>query len=137
MTFQPDDKEKIKNKMNEYMEKRLSTQPIELPSAGSSFKRGDNFLPAQLIDQAGLKGYKIGGAEISTKHAGFIVNTGNATAQDVLDLVKIIKEKIYEKFKKEIKLEMRVIGEWKVFLDGLNLEQKWKGGCFYYYVVLY
>lgn len=105
------DKKKIQDKMDEYMKKRLNTQPIEKPSAGSSFKRGSDFIPAQLIDEAGLKGYRIGGAEISTKHAGFIINNGNATAQNVLELVETVKEKIYEKYKKELILEMRVIGE--------------------------
>ena len=64
-----------------------------------------------LIDEAGLKGYSIGDAEISEKHAGFIVNVGNATAKDVLDLIKYVKEKVYEKFKIEIKEEIRILGE--------------------------
>ena len=62
---------------------RKEKQPIQMPSAGSTFKRGNNFITAKLIDECGLKGYKIGDAEVSKKHAGFIVNTGNATAQDV------------------------------------------------------
>lgn len=103
--------EDIKATMNEYTKKRIETQPIDRPNAGSTFKRGDGFITAQLIDQAGLKGYSIGGAEVSTKHAGFIINNGTATAQDVLDLVEYVKKTIKEKFDKDIELEVKVIGE--------------------------
>ena len=104
-------KEEIKNKMDEYSKKRKSLQPLEFPSAGSSFKRQEGIITAKLIDECGLKGFKIGGAMVSQKHAGFIVNTGNATAKDVLDLIKYVKEKVYEKFKVEIKEEIRILGE--------------------------
>ena len=104
-------KKDIKNKIEEYTKYRLENQPIEFPSAGSTFKRGDDFVTAKLIDEAGLKGYSIGGAEISTKHSGFIINKGDATAKDVLDLVKYIKDKIKKKFDKEIELEIELIGE--------------------------
>ena len=104
-------KNDIQTKMNEYKIKRNKTQPIEYPSAGSSFKRQDGIITAKLIDECGLKGYKIGGAMVSEKHAGFIVNIGNATSKDVLDLIKYVKEKVYEKFKVEIKEEIRILGE--------------------------
>ena len=104
-------KEKINLKMKEFFEYRKDKQPIEFPSAGSTFKRGKDYITAQLIDKAGLKGYKIGGAEVSTKHAGFIVNTGNATSKDIIDLIEYIKQKVYEKFKKNIELEIKVLGE--------------------------
>ena len=104
-------KEEIKSKMDEYAKYRKEKQPIEYPSAGSTFKRGTDFITAKLIDEAGLKGYSIGGAKISEKHAGFIINTGNATAQDVLDLVKYVTDKVYEKFAKKIELEIKVLGE--------------------------
>ncbi len=104
-------KEKIQTKMNEYKVKRNKTQPIEYPSAGSSFKRQEGIITAKLIDECGLKGFKIGGAMVSEKHAGFIVNIGNATAKNVLDLIEYIKKKVYEKFKVEIKEEIRVLGE--------------------------
>ena len=104
-------KEEIKSKMNEYAQYRKEKQPIEFPSAGSTFKRGTDFITAKLIDEAGLKGYSIGGAKISEKHAGFIINTGNATAQDILDLVKYTTDKVYEKFGKKIELEIKVLGE--------------------------
>lgn len=104
-------KEQIKNKMDQYKNYRKEKQPIEYPSAGSTFKRGEDFITAKLIDEAGLKGYKIGDAEVSTKHAGFIINIGNATSKDILALIEYVKNTIKEKFKKEIELEIEVIGE--------------------------
>ncbi len=100
--------DQIKEKMDEYAKYRKEKQPIEYPSAGSTFKRGEDFITAKLIDEAGLKGYSIGGAQISKKHAGFIINTGNATAKDVLDLVKYTQDKILEKFGKKIELEVKI-----------------------------
>ena len=105
------DAEKIKVKMNEYKESRMQKQPIEFPSAGSTFKRGSNFITAKLIDECGLKGYSIGGAQVSTKHSGFIINNGNATAKDVLELIKYVQNSVQKKFDKEIQLEVEVIGE--------------------------
>ena len=104
-------KEEIKEKMDEFAKYRKEKQPIEMPSAGSTFKRGEDFITAKLIDEAGLKGFCIGGAEVSKKHSGFVVNKGNATAKDVLDLVKYIKEKVEEKFQKKIELEIKIIGK--------------------------
>ena len=102
--------QEIKSKLDEYAKSRKEKQPIEYPSAGSTFKRGDNFITAKLIDEAGLKGYSIGGAKISEKHAGFIINTGGATAQNVLDLAKYVTDKVYEKFGKKIEFEIKVLG---------------------------
>ena len=99
----------IKAKMDEYAQFRKEKQPIEYPSAGSTFKRGTDFITAKLIDDAGLKGYSIGGAKVSEKHAGFIINTGNATAQDVLDLAKYVTNKVYEKFGKKIEFEIKIV----------------------------
>lgn len=104
-------KDKIKQRMDEYSKSRKEKQPIEYPNAGSTFKRGDDFITAKLIDEAGLKGYSIGGAKISEKHAGFIINEENATAKDVLELVEYIQSKIYEKFEKKIELEVKILGE--------------------------
>lgn len=101
----------IKEKMDEFKKSRIEKQPIEFPSAGSTFKRGNDFITAKLIDECGLKGYKIGGAQVSDKHAGFVVNIGNATASDVLELVNVIKKRVLEKFDKKIELEIEVIGE--------------------------
>ena len=104
-------KEEIKQKMKDFAEWRKEKQPLEYPNAGSTFKRGDGFITAQLIDECGLKGTQIGGAQISNKHAGFIVNTGDATSDDVLELVELIKEEVLNKFGKEIQLEIEVIGD--------------------------
>ena len=102
--------EEIKAIIDSNMQSRKEKQPIEYPSAGSTFKRGTDFITAKLIDDAGLKGYTIGGAKVSEKHAGFIINTGNATAQDVLDLAKYVTDKVYEKFGKKIEFEIKVLG---------------------------
>lgn len=111
LKLQKADKEEIQARMEEYNKSRKEHQPIEKPSAGSTFKRGNDYITAQLIDQCGLKGLTVGGAQVSQKHAGFIVNTGNATANDVIKLVGIIKEKVYEKFNKKLELEIEIIGE--------------------------
>ena len=103
--------DEIKAKMDEYAQYRKTKQPIEYPSAGSTFKRGKDYITAKLIDDAGLKGYSIGDAVVSTKHSGFVINKGNASAKDVLDLVKYIKDTIEEKFNKHIELEIEVVGK--------------------------
>ncbi len=102
--------DEIKNKIDEYSKQRKEKQPIEFASAGSTFKRGNDFITAKLIDECGLKGYRIGRAEVSKKHAGFIINLDNATSNDVIKLINYVKEKVYEKFKKEIQLEIEIIG---------------------------
>ena len=101
----------ISKKMNENFESRKNKQPLNLPNAGSTFKRGNDFITAKLIDECGLKGFSIGGAQISEIHAGFVVNKGNATAKDVLDLVEHVKKVVYEKTGKIIELEIEVLGE--------------------------
>lgn len=111
IALQKGKKEEIKAKMEEYATYRKEKQPIEYPSAGSTFKRGTDFITAKLIDEAGLKGYAIGDAQIATKHAGFVINKGEATAKDVLALVKYAQDTIYQKFQKKIELEIEVIGE--------------------------
>lgn len=103
--------DEIKKKMDEFLQYRKEKQPIEYPNAGSTFKRGNDFITAQLIDQAGLKGYSIGDAQVSDKHAGFIINKGNATSDEILSLVKYVEKIIFEKFDKKIKLENIVLGE--------------------------
>lgn len=103
--------EEIKQNMERYKQMRLEKQPLEFPNAGSIFKRKEEMPTAKLIEEAGLKGYSIGGAEVSTKHAGFIVNKGNATAKDVLELIAYIQKIVEEKFNQLIELEIIVIGE--------------------------
>lgn len=104
-------KEEIKGKMEELLAERKEKQPWEYPSAGSTFKRKEGVITAKLIDECGLKGYSIGGAEVSKKHAGFVINKGNATAKDILDLIEYIKKNVYEKFNIEIEEEIEIIGE--------------------------
>jgi len=91
-------KNEITAKMDDFMSRRISKQPLEYPSAGSVFKRYPGRYTAQMIDEAGLKGASVGGAQVSEKHAGFIINTGSATCADVTELIRQIKEKIYEQF---------------------------------------
>ena len=104
-------KEEIQNKINENTTARREKQPIEFPSAGSTFKRKDGIITAKLIDECGLKGFKIGGAEVSKKHAGFIINSGNATADDVIKLADYIKKVVLEKTGIEIEKEVLIVGE--------------------------
>lgn len=111
LNFKKGEKENIKNIMNEYLQVRKEKQPIELPSAGSTFKRGEGYITAKLIDECGLKGYKVGDAQISEKHAGFVVNKGNATAEDVLKLINYTQKVVYEKTGKKIELELEILGE--------------------------
>ena len=101
--------EEIRSKMDEYATYRKEKQPIEYPSAGSTFKRGNDFITAKLIDECGLKGYQIGGAQVSEKHARFIINKGNATAEDVKQLMKYVEEQVYNKFGKKIEAEIEII----------------------------
>lgn len=103
--------EEIKQKMADYTRLREKNQPLDMPSAGSTFKRGNGFLTSLLIEQAGLKGKQIGGAAVSEKHGGFIVNKGGATARDVLELVNFVKREIKRINHKDIELEVEVIGE--------------------------
>lgn len=106
-------KQEIQQKMKIYKDYRKEHQPTEYPSAGSTFKRGEDYITAKLIDESGLKGYKVGDAEVSTRHAGFIINKGNATANDILNLIEYVKKVIYEKFGKKLDLEIQIIGEKK------------------------
>ena len=98
----------IKDKMKELMGKRSASQPLDLPSAGSAFKRPVGGYAAALIDQAGLKGYQVGGAAISTKHAGFAVNLGDATAEDVKNLLQQVSDMVFEKSGIRLEPEVRI-----------------------------
>lgn len=109
--LQKGNKDEIKAKMDDYAQQRKEKQPISLPSAGSIFKRGTDFVTAKVIDECGLKGFSIGDAQVSTKHAGFVVNNGNATAEDVLKLIEHVQKVVLEKTGKKIELEIEVLGE--------------------------
>ncbi len=104
-------REEIENKMKEYQMYRKEKQPYDKLSAGSTFKRGKDFVTSKLIDECGLKGKQIGGAKVSEKHAGFIVNEENATSLDILDLIEYVTNTVFEKTGKKIELEIEVIGE--------------------------
>lgn len=103
------DKDKIKETMTSRKKRRIDTQPLDKPSAGSVFRNPEGLSAGKLIEDAGLKGYKIGGAEISTKHANFIVNTGDATYEDILELIDYTKKKIKEKYNIDLILEQEII----------------------------
>lgn len=103
--------EEIKAECDELLRRRAEKQPLEFPSAGSTFKRYPGFFTAQLIDECGLKGYSVGGAEVSEKHAGFVINRGGATSDDVLRLVEHVKSVIKNKHGIDIECEIRFIGE--------------------------
>jgi len=108
LILKQDDKTLIQQKIKEAIEKKRTTQPLDMPSAGSVFKRG-NIIPAKAIDELGLKATKIGGAEISTKHAGFIVNTDSATSKDVKDLIKLIQKKIKIAYNEDLESEIEFV----------------------------
>lgn len=103
--------EQIRNNIKEMTKKRVTNQPLNMPSAGSTFKRPEGYIAAKLIDDAGLKGLTLRGAQVSDKHAGFIVNIGNASAKDILDLMYIVKNIVKSKFNVELEEEVKILGE--------------------------
>ena len=104
----PKPQEEIREKMAELMTKRKTSQPLDLPSAGSAFKRPVGGYAAALIDQAGLKGFSVGGAGVSTKHAGFVVNNGGATAEDVREVLRCVSDIVFEKSGIRLEPEVRI-----------------------------
>lgn len=110
MQLEYTDVEILSERRKEFMKKRQQTQPINLPSSGSVFKNPRNDHAARLIDQCGLKGFKIGHASVSTKHANFIVNEGDAGATDVLQIIKTIKETVFKRFGVALELEVKLVG---------------------------
>ena len=103
------DKVQIRARMDELMAKRKASQPLEYPSCGSAFKRPEGHYAGALIEQCGLKGKSIGGAQVSVKHAGFIINAGNATATDVISLLEFVSDTVYENTGVRLEPEIRVI----------------------------
>lgn len=101
----------IKELVDDLTNKRESKQPLEYPSAGSTFKRPAGYFAGKLIQDAGLKGYSIGGAAVSEKHSGFVINKGNATAKDITDLIKHIQDEVKRQFDVDLHPEVRIIGE--------------------------
>ena len=111
MTLKPGDKDAIKARMDELTEKRESKQPLEYASAGSTFKRPPGYFAGTLIEQTGLKGLSVGDAQVSHKHAGFVINTGSASAKDVLDLIAEVQRRVYDRHGVHLEPEVRMIGE--------------------------
>jgi len=105
----PGDAGALEARCRELTEKRRASQPLELPSAGSVFKRPKEGYAAALIDEAGLKGYTVGGARVSEKHAGFIVNTGSATADDVYRLMEEVRERVRRRTGIDLEAEIRIL----------------------------
>ena len=111
ISLQPGDPAAIREKMDSFTERREKKQPLEMPSAGSTFKRPEGYFAGTLIEQTGLKGFSVGGAQISAKHAGFVVNSGEATATDVLNLIHEVQRRVYEKNGVKLFPEVRILGE--------------------------
>lgn len=99
-------KDEIRAKMDDFISRRKSKQPLEFPSAGSTFKRPEGYFAGALIEECNLKGRSVGGAQVSEKHAGFVINKGGATCKDVLDLCRLCSDTVYEQ--KGVKLEMEI-----------------------------
>ena len=108
--LQPGDKTQIRARMSELMERRKTSQPLEYPSAGSTFKRPEGAYAAALIDEAGLKGLTVGGAQVSEKHAGFVINRGGATEADVLALMRQVQQRVYDRSGIRLEPEVRILG---------------------------
>ena len=104
------DPEAIRARMEELAAQRKSKQPLEYPSAGSTFKRPEGYFAGKLIDDAGLRGFQVGGAQVSEKHCGFVINRGDATAEDVMELCRQVQEKVFQKFGVRMDMEIRKLG---------------------------
>ena len=107
----PDDPAAIRQRMDDLMARRRASQPLEWPSAGSTFKRPEGYYAGTLIDQTGLKGLTVGGAQVSEKHAGFVINTGSATCADVRELIRRVQEAVYKAHGVRLEPEVRFVGE--------------------------
>lgn len=111
MKLSKGNKDEIRAKMQELLQRRKDKQPLEYPSAGSTFKRPEGYFAGALIEECGLKGYSVGGAQVSEKHAGFVINKGDASAKDVLDLIKYIQDKVLSEKGVTLEPEVRLIEE--------------------------
>ena len=107
----PDDPEKIRRRMKEMLEKRSSKQPLQYPSAGSFFKRPAGHFAGKLIQDAGLRGARVGGAQVSEKHCGFVINRGGATPRDIIDLMHLVQNTVFDQTGILLEPEVRIIGE--------------------------
>ena len=105
------DKEAIRARMNELKEQRVTKQPLEYPSAGSTFKRPEGYFAGKLVQDAGLGGFRVGGAQVSEKHCGFVINKDNATAEDIVELMKQVRDKVNAQFGVQLEPEVKRVGE--------------------------
>ena len=111
LVLEQGDMDKIRDITKDLTEKRVSKQPLEYPSAGSTFKRPEGYFAGKLIMDAGLRGYQVGDAQVSEKHCGFVINKGNATAADVFTLIENVREKVQEQFGVTLEPEVKFLGE--------------------------
>ena len=107
----PEEKEKIEARMEELKNQRVTKQPLEYPSAGSTFKRPEGYFAGKLIQDAGLRGFQVGGAQVSEKHCGFVINKEHATASDIDNLIKEVQDRVEQKFGVRLETEVKYIGE--------------------------
>ena len=110
LQLQPGNPEEIRAKMDDLAERRSSKQPLEMASAGSTFKRPEGYFAGKLVQDAGMQGHSVGDAQVSTKHAGFVVNTGNAQAADVLQVIRNVQAAVKQQFNVELETEVRMWG---------------------------
>ena len=111
LMLQEKDEAQIRLVMEDLKNRRIEKQPLNFPSAGSTFKRPEGYFAGKLIMDAGLRGYSVGGAQVSEKHCGFVVNKGGATASDVVKLMNDVRDKVMEEFGVELEREVKMIGE--------------------------
>ncbi len=111
LELEPGEREPLLAEMEELNRRRREKQPLEYASAGSTFKRPEGYFAGRLIEEAGLKGFSIGDAQVSEKHCGFVINRGNAAAGQILELCRTVQERVYEQFQVELQLEVRLLGK--------------------------
>ena len=111
LTLKRGKEEEITAQMKELAEKRRDKQPLEYPSAGSTFKRPEGYFAGKLIEDAGLRGFSVGDAQVSEKHCGFVVNKGNATSSEIYDLIKEVQKRVYDKFNVKLEPEVIILGK--------------------------
>ena len=111
LQLKPGDKEEILSRIDDFQQRRREKQPLEYPSAGSTFKRPEGYFAGKLIQDAGLGGYSIGGAQVSSKHCGFIINSNNASTADILSLIRHVQDVVMSKFGVRLECEVRFLGE--------------------------
>lgn len=109
--LEPGESEQIRKRMDELREQRTAKQPLEYPSAGSTFKRPEGYFAGKLIEDAGLRGFQVGGAQVSMKHCGFVINKEHAAAKDILSLMEQVSDKVFTRFGVHLEPEVKILGE--------------------------